>query len=191
MLWKPIKNYEALYEVSENGSIRSLDRVIGSKTKNGKPRSCFMKGKVLKPFKKKTGRWMVSLSKGGKPKSFDVHVIVANEFLEKQQCESEVNHTDGNLDNNAFDNLEWVTRKQNITHAFSNELYSTMKKVALLDDQGNISKVFPSESCACRSIGISQGKISRAIRRNGTCNGTAWIFVNESVTTTEKWTSPT
>ena len=192
MEWKPIKGYEGYYEVSTEGKIRSVDRTVMNKTKNGRPRPCLLKGKELRYHVKNTGRLQVVLSKECKTQSVDIHVIVAETFLAKPGVNMEINHIDGNLYNNSADNLEWVSRKENIKHAFSNQLYSTMKKVALLGDNGNILKVYPSESCACRYIGVAQGKIGRAIRRNGTCNGRKWMFVvDESVTTTEKWTSPT
>ena len=191
MEWKSIKGYEGYYEVSSEGKVRSVERTIMNKTKNGKPRPCFLKSKELKHYVKDTGRIQVVLSKNCKTKSFDVHVLAAETFLEKPTFKCEVNHKDGNLLNNNIENLEWITREENIKHAFSNGLYTTMKKVALLNQYGEIVKVYPSESCACRDFGVAQGKIGRSIRRNGKCKNEKWKFVDESVTTTEKWTSPT
>lgn len=191
MKWKSIDGYEGYYEVSNCGKVRSVDRVIMNTTKNGKPRPCKIKGRVLKTHTRKDGRLQVALSIEGKLSTQSVHVLVANAFMPNKNKTLEINHIDGEHKNNNVSNLEWVNRDVNIKHAFSNRLYSTMKKVALLDVNGNIEKVYPSESSACRDIGMAQGKISRAIRRNGTCNNRKWMFVDEGVTTTEKWTSPT
>lgn len=191
MEWKFIPGYENYYQASTSGEVRSVDRVIDGLTKNGKPRKVLYKGRVLKPYKKNNGRLQVVLSVCGRTKSLDVHYLIAKTFLVKE-CENyEINHKDGNLDNNSVSNLEWITRKENIKHAFSNSLYSTMKKVALLNDNGEIEKVYLSESDACRQNGIAQGKISRAIKRNGRSCGMKWAWINEGVTTSEKWTSPT
>lgn len=190
MIWKKVKGYEDSYEVSENGIVRSIDRVVMNKTKNGKPRPCLCKGKELSPYKRKDGRLEVVLRKDGKSRTKSIHVIVAETFLKKKP-KTEVNHKDGSFLNNHFLNLEWITKKENIRHAFYSEIMTTTKKVARLDEKGEIKKVYASESDACRKNGVAQGKISRAIKRNGRSCGFKWCFVDESVTTTEKWESPT
>jgi hypothetical protein len=191
MKWVDVNGYEGVYEVSETGLVRSKERIIVNKTKTGGDRPCKLKSKTLKPFKRKDGRFEVVLSVKGKTKTTSVHVLVARNFLNTEVEGLEVNHIDGNHTNNHYSNLEWVTKKENIRHSFFNEIMPTCKKVALLDANGHIEKVFPSESQACRSMGVAQGKIGRAIKRNGKSVGRKFIYVDESVTTTEKWTSPT
>lgn len=191
MRWKDVEGYEGIYQVSDTGLVRSLDRVSINKTKNGKDRPCKLKGRILKPHTRKDGRLSVAFSKNGKLKTFSVHVLVAKSFVEGERDGLEINHKDGDYTNNHYTNLEWVTKTENIRHSFYSGIMPTSKKVALLKDDGSVEKVYPSEAQACRDNGIAQGKIGRAIRRNGTSLGRKWKYVDESVTTTEKWVSPT
>jgi hypothetical protein len=108
--WKDIKGYEGLYEVSNLGNVRSLDRVIKSKH-NG---TMLRKGQILTPFyEEKKGYYQVSLSKDGKNKKHRVHRLVASAFLDNPHSYTDVNHKDEVKTNNNVDNLEWCTRKYN------------------------------------------------------------------------------
>ena len=117
-VWLSIFGFEGLYEVSNMGNIRSLNRVVlfspnnnsGSTTKNG----C-----VLKYYVNEKGYAKVKLSKGNKGKMCRVHRIVATYFVPNPHELPEVNHKDGNKLNNKFDNLEWATRQSNIDHAYN------------------------------------------------------------------------
>jgi hypothetical protein len=109
-IWKSIQGYEGLYEVSNFGNVRSLDRVIRSKH-NG---TTLRKGRILTPFyEEKKGYYQVSLSKNGKNKKHRVHRLVASAFLENPLDYTDVNHKDEDKTNNNVDNLEWCTRKYN------------------------------------------------------------------------------
>ena len=119
----------------------------------------------------------------GKKKRLYAHRLVALHFLDNPNPKefTEVNHIDGNRQNNHISNLEWVSRTQNIRHAFTNNLIKTQKPVACMDNNGNVLKVYPSESEACRQLGITQGKVSRAISRKGTCKGYKWKYITENL----------
>lgn len=112
--WVAVKGYEGLYEVSDRGRVRSLDRWAenrGSKTR------MFLKGKLLSP-RSNRGYPHVSLSKGGKVRPFGVHVLVAIAFLPPPNPgQDQVNHKDGDPTNNCWDNLEWATSQENHDHA--------------------------------------------------------------------------
>ncbi len=97
-IWKDIRGYESLYQVSNLGRVKSIPR---EGTKGG----------FLKPSISKSGYLCVTLSKNNKTKRFPIHRLVANNFLE-------VNHKDGNKLNNKLNNLEFVTKSQNILHRF-------------------------------------------------------------------------
>lgn len=119
MNWLPVKNYENLYEVSDTGIVRSIDRTVLHKT--GMQR--LYKGKVISLTPHKDTRYMmVSLWKNNKGKAHYVHRLVAQTFLPNPNNLPEVNHIDGNKQNNSVSNLEWVTRKDNVTHAVSTGL---------------------------------------------------------------------
>ena len=194
-IWKPIPGYEGYYEASNTGLIRSVPRTIILKTKKLEDRPCEYKSKILKPYLSQHNRsnilprQQIVLSVDGKTKSLQVHRLIAQTFIPNPNNYETVNHIDGNTFNNTVENLEWISKVDNIRHSFKNNLVHTQKPVVQIDPKTNeIIKIYPGESEACRRRGISQGKIGRAIRRNGTCRGYKWKYVNnEGVTTIESW----
>ena len=117
-IWKPIKNYENFYEVSNFGRVRSVDRTIYFK--NGKGSRKY-KGQILKQ-KYHNGYAMVNLNKNKDLKVLYVHRLVAETFLDNPNEYKCVNHIDGIKANNASDNLEWCTSAYNNRHARENGL---------------------------------------------------------------------
>ena len=97
-IWCPIKGYEGLYEVSDQGRVRSL--------KSGKER-------ILKPGSDKYGYLMVCLCKNGEKKNLLVHRLVAQAFIPNPDNLPQVNHKDENKTNNYVHNLEWCSSKYN------------------------------------------------------------------------------
>lgn len=95
-MWKDIKNYEGLYEVSDSGEVRN------SRTK-----------RTLIGDVNNAGYYRVKLFKNGKQKAFFRHRLVAETFIVNPHNLSEVNHKDGNKANNCKDNLEWSSRAHN------------------------------------------------------------------------------
>ena len=112
--WKPIVGYENLYEVSNLGRIRSFDRWV--KSKNGSIRIC--RGRILKPYTNKDGYLYVVLSKNNKHKTYKVHRLVAQAFLDNPNNLPQVNHKDENPLNNNVNNLEWCNSKYNCNFSF-------------------------------------------------------------------------
>ena len=106
-VWKDIPEYEGLYQVSNLGNVRSLDRVssIGRK----------LKGKTLKNGLCGSGYCVVSLFKNGKSKTKTIHKLVSIAFLNHTPCGFElvVNHIDRNRVNNNLYNLEIITQREN------------------------------------------------------------------------------
>lgn len=117
-IWKPIPNYNNFYEASNTGKIRSVDRIV--KQRNN--RKQLKKGKILSPSINRCGYLVQPLSRNNKLVSFTVHKLVAITFLEKPKYKCEINHKDGNKLNNNVDNLEWVTRSDNLRHAVKNNM---------------------------------------------------------------------
>lgn len=128
--WRPILNYEDLYEVSNFGRVRSLDTY--RKSKNGTVRFC--KGRILKPFTNTSGYLQVDLFKNGKKKFHLVHRLVVEAFLPNPDNLPEVNHKDENKLNNNVENLEFCDRKYNNTYG------TRIKRVAEKNTNGKISK---------------------------------------------------
>ncbi len=114
MTWYPIKNYEGLYEVSDCGQVRSIDRVILGKDGVNYP----FKGRILyQTSHKDTKYFIVNLWKDNKGTSLYVHRLVCEAFIANPLNKPEVNHKDGNRQNNTKNNLEWCTRQENMQHA--------------------------------------------------------------------------
>lgn len=108
-IWKPVRGYEGIYEVSNTGKIRSLDRMATSQGKAHKT----VYGKLLKSGLQRNGYLRVDLCKDGEIQHCFVHRIVADAFVENPNSFPMVNHKDENKANNNADNLEWCTAKYN------------------------------------------------------------------------------
>ena len=111
-IWKPIVGYEGYYEVSNQGKIRSIDRYVKGRGDS----TWFRKGKERKQCHYTNGYLFVCLSVDGNIKQLSTHRIVAAAFLGKSDLE--VNHKNGNKDDNRVENLEYVTRHENQIHSY-------------------------------------------------------------------------
>ena len=110
--WRPVVGYEGLYEVSNTGQVRSLDRYV--KYSNG--RIHLHKGKVLSLLKGEYGYIQVSLYYNRKMYKKYVHRLAAQAFLLNPDNLPEINHKDEDKTNNSVDNLEWCDRSYNNTY---------------------------------------------------------------------------
>ena len=108
-IWCPIKGYENLYEVSDQGRVRSIK---------------FGKDKILKPFRNTQGYLQVKLWKNGEIKKCLVHRLVSKTFTPNPDNLPEVNHKDEDKTNNKVENLEWCDRKSNCNYGTRNKRIS-------------------------------------------------------------------
>lgn len=115
-IWKDIKGYEGVYQVSSLGNVRSLPRA--QKDRNG--RVVKYKGKQLSPQPNSSGYLRVHL-KGDDTKYYFVHRLVALHFVANQEPEkyTVVHHLDSNHLNNKAENLEWTTIEGNNHYAIA------------------------------------------------------------------------
>lgn len=107
-IWKDIKGYEGLYQVSNLGRIKSLPRDTNNQYKNGL---------IMKPHNY-LGYLKIQLRKNGNYKWFCVHRLVAMAFLKNYNSKLQVNHKNGNKDDNNLENLEMVTASENQLHSY-------------------------------------------------------------------------
>ena len=101
-IWKQIDGFKD-YQVSNFGNVKS--------SKKNRER-------ILKPFKDKRGYSCVRLYENKERKHFFVHRLVASMFICNPDNKTQVNHIDGNKNNNRLDNLEWVTNDENMRHSW-------------------------------------------------------------------------
>ena len=105
-----IPGYEGLYSITMKGDVYSWG--------NGKSFTSNGKLKYIKQSLKTNGYFQVKLFKDGVRKYYIVHRLVAKTFVPNPDNKPEVNHIDGNKQNNHASNLEWVTSRENQLHAF-------------------------------------------------------------------------
>jgi HNH endonuclease/NUMOD4 motif len=113
--WLPVVGYEGLYEVSDAGRIRRVGRA--ARSGNGRGGGARI-GLIQKPQPRPGGYLSVQLWKDGKVRNFLVHVLVAKTFIGPAPKGMEVNHDDGDKSNCALSNLEYLTRADNMKHAY-------------------------------------------------------------------------
>ena len=111
--WRPIDGYESAYSVSSRGRVKSLPRKIIRS--DGQTKT--IAGRILKPRKGTQGYLRVQLSQQNKPVDRYIHRLVARTFIRPPAEDEEVNHIDGDKENNCVENLEWATRRTNVDHA--------------------------------------------------------------------------
>ena len=104
--WENIQGYEGLYMINKQGHIKSFR---GKNIKYLKPVKAWFMGKYNK----------IGLYKNRKCTQFYIHKLVLSTFVGTKGNKYEVNHIDGNTKNNSLDNLEWVTRSENLKHSYS------------------------------------------------------------------------
>ena len=121
-MWKDIKEYEGLYQVSDSGQVKSLSRHV----ENGSTGGMILKERLLKPCLCKNGYLYVVLSKNHIKKNYYIHRLVATAFL--SETNSTVNHKDGNKHNNSLSNLEFVSYSENNQHAYNIGLHRKGEK---------------------------------------------------------------
>ena len=170
-VWKDYKNYEGLYQASNLGRMRSLDRWVSSK--NGSMQ--FIKGRILKPVTGSNDYLKVNLYKNNKQKTYLVHRIIAEAFIEipeelKQYIGTaylQVNHKDENKQNNNVSNLEWCNSKYNCNFGTRNERViakntngKLSKPVLQYTLDGKFVREWPSAKQAEREGGFNHGHIA-------------------------------
>lgn len=121
-IWKPVPGFDELYEVSNEGRIRSLPRTV--KTWFGKRIS---RGRIRAFSKNSQGYLSIHMGKNGETHRAYVHRLVAIVFIPTNNNAPQVNHKDGNKSNNHVGNLEWCSASENCTHAVKQRLYETAK----------------------------------------------------------------
>ena len=109
--WRPVAGYEGLYEVSDQGRVRSLDRLLTQAGRNGTIYTKTMRGRVLRPGSMPAGHQSVVLTKAGGSKC--VHALVLAAFVGPCPEGAEARHLNGDPGDNRLVNLAYGSRREN------------------------------------------------------------------------------
>ena len=184
-VWKDISGFEGLYKISSFGRIMSF-----KKDKNGV---------ILKNTNRKGDYFSFVLQgKGKKTKSTRIHRLVAEAFIPNPNNLPEVNHKDGNKQNNRVENLEWCSRSYNAKHSLNMHpeqldpmiYYNKIlrpKPIVQLRKDGTIVNRFENGAEASRITGVCQRNILQVANRTPfkpghprkTAGGFVWRFESE------------
>lgn len=184
-IWRPVNGFAGYYEVSNFGNVRSINR----KKEHNTAKCGFISidGKLLKQAISAKGYRIVYLSKHGKMKTVRVHRLVALAFLPQVSGKNQVNHIDGNKQNNRLDNLEWCNNSENQIHAWKHGLRhfsenAGRKRKPVIQKylrSGEEIQRYNSIAGAARALKINGGNLRSVC--NGlrhSCGGYAWEYEN-------------
>lgn len=180
--WKSIPGYEGLYEVSSFGRIKSLPKQCGFN---------YLKERIMKPFVSNSGYPTVIIRKHGQYKHLMIHRAVAIAFIANPEKKDFVNHINGNKTDNSVENLEWVTRKENVAHAYDTGLmtietlskkggeHGNAKKIGQYSLDGTFIKQWNCVSDAAKSLAKFHGRIASCARGEfKSAYGYKWKYVD-------------
>lgn len=152
-IWRDIPGYEGLYKISNYGRIKSMyhDRVVTGGTYPN-------------------GYRFIALSKDHIKRTYLVHRLVAITFINNPDNLPVVNHIDGNKQNNAVNNLEWVTQSYNVKHAVKIGLVECQCKIRrnVIITNDDETKTFKTMKDCAAFFGFKKGWLQNKIRKYGT-----------------------
>lgn len=181
--WRVVTGWEDYYEVSSQGRVRSLDRIVYQK--NGVNRR--IKGRIIKQHYTTNGYPFVHISANGTDGVLLVHRMVGDAFISNPYKFTQINHKDLNKSNNSVDNLEWCTPAQNMAHARANNAIKTLsgsespvaRRVIVFYNNGDLFCRTHTVIEASRITGVDARRISDMAKRGVRNSKYGFIFKYE------------
>lgn len=174
-IWRDIQGYEGFYQVSNNGRVRSCDRVVVYKD----GRSHHFKGQLIHPVKTNSGYWQIRMKRNKHVKHAYVHRLVAQAFIPNPGKLPEINHRDENRLNNQVNNLEWIDRIGNLNYGNRPKRFAVSRGrlVGQFTLNGKKVNTFYSTREAGRH-GYNQSCVSKcALGKSKTYKGYIWKYL--------------
>ena len=174
-IWKDIQGYEGVYQISNLGEIKSLERMIVTNDNITKK----IKEKILKPCLRKNGYYGIVLKKDDKSKYYAIHRLVAQHFIPNPNNLPQVNHKDENKINNCVENLEWCTSQYNINYGTHNERQALAKSKTVYQYslEKELLNIWKSTHDVKYKLGYGQGNIASFCRgERKTAYGYIWSY---------------
>jgi len=183
--WKDIKGYEGIYQVSDKGNVKSLERIVTEK--NGKTKK--LKERTLKPVINNNGYCELILHKNKKYKHYRVHRLVAEAFIENPNNYPIINHKDGNRRNNIKENIEWCTYKYNYNYDKKEKpCWYKGKRIDQYDENMEYIKTYNSLYEIEKEYNVSRTAIRFCcLGKNKTCRGYIWRYADEDKQEQSNW----
>lgn len=179
--WKDIRGYEGLYQISNNGEVKSLGRQITLFGKGPKSRVMYRKDRILKNGIDNAGYKYVNLAKNGVNKTVSIHRLVAEAFLSNKKGLRDVNHKNGDKLDNRVCNLEWTTHSDNIKHSYDvlkrNRERQALRRKVMCQESGRIFRSIKEAATYCN---VSTTTITACIKgKKRSINGTHWSYYDQ------------
>jgi len=172
-IWKNVKSYENIYQISSCGRIKSLKRITSN--------NHVINEKILKPVHDSYGYLKVNLYRNGNMKSFTVHKLVAMAFIITNNTKlTQINHIDEVKTNNNVENLEWCTSAYNNSYGTRNIKISKNKKIKIGQYTASniLIKIYDSIGDACSKNNFSRSEISRCCNNHlKYSHGYMWKYI--------------
>jgi hypothetical protein len=130
-IWKDVKSFEGTYQVSNLGRVKRIDN---SKIRNKR----YCGEYYFKGMDNGCGYLRIKLTKNNISKRYMLHRLIAEAFIPNPQNKPQVNHIDGNKQNNSISNLEWVTRLENVRHAWEIGLCEHLREISRITGKRTI-----------------------------------------------------
>ena len=164
-IWKDIKGYEGIYQVSNLGRIKRVET-----------------DRILKPLKHTKGYLNIGLYKNHTASKKLIHRLVAQAFIPNSENKPEINHIDEDKANNRVNNLEWSTRKENNNYGTHNDRMSKTQSIPIIAtnlETGDSTEFYGTNECA-RQLGLYQQHITSVLKgRLKQTGGYTFKYINE------------
>lgn len=167
-IWKDIKGYNGVYQVSNLGNVRRIKLKEYNSTE-------YIIDRNIKPTDNGNGYKIVGLSKDNKRKNYYIHRLVAIAFIKNPNMYKEINHKDNQKSNNNVNNLEWCDRGYNVRYSYLKGSHQAPKSmlgkkgkehpisvsVKQYDLNNNFIKEYESANIASEETGICYSSIKK------------------------------